>query len=148
MAPIVVEYIVPNSAVKFFSCQQASKGILYVYKQQTGNEDAQLTPLLRLGAGACAGIIAMSVTYPMVVRSRLTVQTDKSPYQYRGMFRALSTVLREEGFRSTSMYKVGFLLSLESFHTWVSTLLCIGCGNKACMWGRRRYYRANCSVPS
>ena len=38
-------------------------------------ENAQLTPLLRLGAGACAGIIAMSATYPMdLVRGRLTVQ--------------------------------------------------------------------------
>lgn len=38
-------------------------------------EDAQLTPILRLGAGACAGIIAMSATYPMdMVRGRLTVQ--------------------------------------------------------------------------
>lgn len=40
-------------------------------------EDAQLTPLLRLGAGACAGIIAMSATYPMdMVRGRLTVQVS------------------------------------------------------------------------
>lgn len=38
-------------------------------------EDAQLSPLLRLGAGACAGIIAMSATYPMdMVRGRITVQ--------------------------------------------------------------------------
>lgn len=38
-------------------------------------EDVELTPLLRLGAGACAGIIAMSATYPMdMVRGRLTVQ--------------------------------------------------------------------------
>ncbi|KAL0714965.1 hypothetical protein Bca4012_021944 [Brassica carinata] len=93
--------IVPNSAVKFFSYEQASKGILYLYRQQTGNDDAQLTPLLRLGAGACAGIIAMSATYPMdMVRGRLTVQTDKSPYQYRGMVHALSTVLRQEGPRA------------------------------------------------
>ncbi|XP_078151458.1 mitochondrial adenine nucleotide transporter ADNT1-like isoform X3 [Carex rostrata] len=64
-------------------------------------EDAQLTPVLRLGAGACAGIIAMSATYPMdMVRGRITVQTEKSPYQYRGMFHALSTVYREEGFRA------------------------------------------------
>ncbi|CAD6332684.1 unnamed protein product [Miscanthus lutarioriparius] len=93
--------IVPNSAVKFFSYEQASKGILWAYRQQTGEEDAQLTPLLRLGAGACAGIIAMSATYPMdMVRGRITVQTDKSPYQYRGMFHALGTVYREEGFRA------------------------------------------------
>ncbi|KAL7259097.1 hypothetical protein ACSBR1_005072 [Camellia fascicularis] len=90
--------IVPNSAVKFFSYEQASKGILALYRQQTGN------------AGACAGIIAMSATYPMdMVRGRLTVQTEKSPYQYRGMFHALSTVLREEGPRA--LYK-GWLPSV------------------------------------
>ncbi|GLT84724.1 hypothetical protein SLE2022_029400 [Rubroshorea leprosula] len=96
--------IIPNSAVKFFTYEQASKGILYLYQQQTGNEDARLTPVLRLGAGACAGITAMSATYPMdLVRGRLTVQTENSPYQYRGMFHALSTVLREEGPRA--LYK-------------------------------------------
>ncbi|KAL9253563.1 Mitochondrial adenine nucleotide transporter ADNT1-like protein [Drosera capensis] len=56
------------------------------------HEDVELTPLLRLGAGACAGIIAMSATYPMdMVRERLTVQTMDSPYQYRGIFHAMST---------------------------------------------------------
>ncbi|CAN6718596.1 unnamed protein product [Malus baccata var. baccata] len=93
--------IVPNSAVKFFSYDEASKGILWFYRQQTGNEDAQLTPLLRLGGGACAGIIAMSATYPMdMVRGRLTVQTDMSPQQYRGIYHALTTVFREEGPRA------------------------------------------------
>ncbi|ONK79138.1 uncharacterized protein A4U43_C01F3320 [Asparagus officinalis] len=102
--------IVPNSAVKFFSYEQASSGILWLYRRQSGNEDAQLTPVLRLGAGACAGIIAMSATYPMdMVRGRITVQTANSPYQYRGMFHALSTVYRQEGFRA--LYK-GWLPSV------------------------------------
>ncbi|KAA3460104.1 mitochondrial adenine nucleotide transporter ADNT1-like isoform X1 [Gossypium australe] len=130
--------IIPNSAVKFFSYEEASKGILYLYRQQSGNEDAQLTPLLRLGAGACAGIIAMSATYPMdMVRGRLTVQLDQlsfafrdrlascyhlmatihmlylqtemSPRHYRGIFHALTTVLREEGPRA--LYK-GWLPSV------------------------------------
>ncbi|KAL1136908.1 hypothetical protein V6Z11_A12G271100 [Gossypium hirsutum] len=102
--------IIPNSAVKFFSYEEASKGILYLYRQQSGNEDAQLTPLLRLGAGACAGIIAMSATYPMdMVRGRLTVQTEMSPRHYRGIFHALTTVLREEGPRA--LYK-GWLPSV------------------------------------
>ncbi|XP_064974694.1 mitochondrial adenine nucleotide transporter ADNT1-like isoform X2 [Musa acuminata AAA Group] len=75
-----------------------------------GTKDAQITPVLRLGAGACAGIIAMSATYPMdMVRGRITVQTEKSPYQYRGMFNALGTVYREEGFRA--LYK-GWLPSV------------------------------------
>lgn len=39
----------------------------------------------------------------------LYLQTEKSPYQYRGMFHALSTVLREEGFRA--LYK-GWLPSV------------------------------------
>ncbi|KAF8027718.1 hypothetical protein BT93_E0592 [Corymbia citriodora subsp. variegata] len=102
--------IVPNSAVKFFSYEQASHGILWLYRQQPGKEDAQLTPLLRLGAGACAGIIAMSATYPMdLVRGRLTVQTEKSPQQYRGIYHALTTVLKEEGPRA--LYK-GWLPSV------------------------------------
>ncbi|RYQ84761.1 hypothetical protein Ahy_B10g104239 isoform A [Arachis hypogaea] len=42
---------------------------------------SQLTPVLHLGAGACARIIAMSATYPMdMVRGRITVHTEKSPY--------------------------------------------------------------------
>ncbi|MBA0583207.1 hypothetical protein Gorai_014076 [Gossypium raimondii] len=52
----------------------------------------------------------MSATYPMdMVRGRLTVQTDSSPFQYRGMFHALSTVLRQEGPRA--LYK-GWLPSV------------------------------------
>ncbi|GAB2230898.1 hypothetical protein Droror1_Dr00015195 [Drosera rotundifolia] len=102
--------IIPNSAVKFYSYEQAATGVLFLYRWQAGKEDAELTPPLRVAAGACAGIIAMSATYPMdMVRGRLTVQTEKSPYQYRGMFHALSTVLREEGPRA--LYK-GWLPSV------------------------------------
>ncbi|KAG6469483.1 hypothetical protein ZIOFF_074205 [Zingiber officinale] len=117
--------IVPNSAVKFFSYEQASRTPEFlanlfvlqligcmdvVYIAHIHLEDAQLSPVLRLGAGACAGIIAMSATYPMdMVRGRITVQTKNSPYQYRGMFHALGTVYREEGFRA--LYK-GWLPSV------------------------------------
>ncbi|KAI3935822.1 hypothetical protein MKX01_033006 [Papaver californicum] len=110
--------IVPNCAVKFFTYEQASRGILWLYRQQPGNEDASLTPLLHLGAGACAGIIAMSATYPMdLVKGRLTVQTDMSPFQYRGIAHTLSKVLREEGLRG--LYK-GWLPSV------VGVVPCIG----------------------
>lgn len=48
---------------------------MFMFYSHSCAEEAQLTPLLRLGAGACAGIIAMSATYPMdMVRGRLTVQ--------------------------------------------------------------------------
>lgn len=49
--------------------------VFFIFSIYFCAEEAQLTPLLRLGAGACAGIIAMSATYPMdMVRGRLTVQ--------------------------------------------------------------------------
>lgn len=90
--------IIPNSAVKFYSYEQASSSILWLYRRQTGDENAEHTPLSRLAAGACAGIIAMSATYPMdMVRGRLTVQTENSPNKYRGLVHGLSTIIREEG---------------------------------------------------
>ncbi|CAM6013906.1 unnamed protein product [Sphagnum balticum] len=96
--------IIPNSAVKFYSYERASSAILWAYRQQKGQENAELTPVLRLCAGACAGIIAMSATYPMdMVRGRLTVQTEDSPHRYRGMFHAFRTIIKEEG--AIALYK-------------------------------------------
>lgn len=44
-----------------------------------------MTPLLRLAAGAVAGTIAMSATYPLdMVRGRLTVQLEKTG-EYKGI---------------------------------------------------------------
>ncbi|CAI5984402.1 unnamed protein product [Closterium sp. NIES-64] len=80
--------IVPNSAVKFFAYEEAAHSSLTIpFEARPGAHtcaaerlgavlcDLELTPVLRLGAGATAGIIAMSATYPMdMVRGRLTVQ--------------------------------------------------------------------------
>ncbi|OVA06398.1 Mitochondrial carrier protein [Macleaya cordata] len=113
-----VARLISVNAVKFLSYDQASRGILWFHRQQSGNEDAKLTPELCVDAGSCSGIIAMSATYPLdMVRGRLTVQTEKSPYQYRGMFHALSTVLREEGPRA--LYK-GWLPST------IGVVICMG----------------------
>ncbi|CAM6035825.1 unnamed protein product [Sphagnum compactum] len=102
--------IIPNSAVKFYSYEQASSAILWAYRQQKGQENAELTPVLRLCAGACAGIIAMSATYPMdMVRGRLTVQTEDSPHRYRGILHAFRTIIKEEG--AIALYK-GWVPSL------------------------------------
>lgn len=69
-----------------------------------------MTPGLRLVAGACAGIIAMTSTYPLdMVRGRLTVQESAAKQQYRGMWHATATIVREEGF--FALYK-GWLPSV------------------------------------
>jgi Mitochondrial carrier protein len=60
---------------------------------QEAGGDGQMTPLLRLTAGAVAGIIGMSATYPLdMVRGRLTVQTDK---QYRGILHATRLIIKQ-----------------------------------------------------
>ena len=54
--------------------------------------------MLRLLAGAGAGIVAMSATYPLdMVRGRLTVQEGKKG-QYRGIIHAARVITTEVGF--------------------------------------------------
>lgn len=58
-------------------------------------------PLLRLAAGAVAGVVAMSATYPLdMVRGRLTVQADGRAARYRGLGHAVRSIFREEGARA------------------------------------------------
>jgi solute carrier family 25 (mitochondrial phosphate transporter), member 23/24/25/41 len=110
--------IIPNSAVKFLLYEQAVRSLSHASLDAGG--DGRLGPVARLGAGAAAGIVAMSATYPLdMVRGRLTVQggagggsgggSGPSPSstnaavsstttpQYRGIAHAARTIAREEG---------------------------------------------------
>lgn len=87
--------IIPNSAVKFLTYEQLSRRISLHLIDNGG--DGQMTPLLRLAAGAGAGIIGMSATYPLdMVRGRLTVQ-EGTNQQYRGIWHATRVIIKEEG---------------------------------------------------
>ena len=78
--------IIPNSAMKFFAYEHVSS--------MFAGKDGQMTPLTRLYAGAGAGILAMSATYPLdMVRGRLTVQEGTG--MYNGMWHATQTIIRE-----------------------------------------------------
>jgi solute carrier family 25 phosphate transporter 23/24/25/41 len=85
--------IIPNSAVKFLAYEHISREISEYYRETTGS--GQLTPFLRLLAGAGAGIFAMSATYPLdMVRGRLTVQEGKNS-QYKGILHAARIITTE-----------------------------------------------------
>ena len=87
--------IFPNSAIKFLTYEQLSRKISH-HLIDTGG-DGKLTPLLRLAAGAGAGIVGMSATYPMdMVRGRITIQ-EGTNQQYRGMIHATRVIVAEEG---------------------------------------------------
>ena len=87
--------IIPNSAIKFVTYEQLSRKISHHLIDNGG--DGQLTPLLRLAAGAGAGIVGMSATYPMdMVRGRITIQ-EGSVQPYRGMVHATRAIVAEEG---------------------------------------------------
>lgn len=57
-------------------------------------------------AGSAAGITAVALTYPLdLVRARLAMQENAKnqaqlPYRYRGVFDALVSIPRQEGFRA------------------------------------------------
>ncbi|CAL5222933.1 g5368 [Coccomyxa viridis] len=88
--------IIPNSAVKFLTYEQLSRRISHQLIEEGG--DGQMTPVLRLGAGAVAGIVGMSATYPLdMVRGRLTVQSIQGNHRYRGIMHATSVIIKEEG---------------------------------------------------
>lgn len=88
--------IIPNSAMKFFTFEQLCRLMSDHQLETTGS--GALTPGLRLAAGAGAGIVAMSATYPLdMVRGRLTVQEGRN-VQYNGIIHATKTIWREEGF--------------------------------------------------
>ncbi|KAK9845649.1 hypothetical protein WJX84_001051, partial [Apatococcus fuscideae] len=89
--------IIPNQAVKFLTYEQLNRRLSHSMREYGG--DGQMTPLLRLVAGACAGVIGMTATYPLdMVRGRLTVQEGRSGHsQYRGIMHCTSTIVKEEG---------------------------------------------------
>jgi solute carrier family 25 phosphate transporter 23/24/25/41 len=121
-----------------------------------------MTPLLRLGAGAVAGIIAMSATYPLdMVRGRLTVQSDGSPSacvrvslracaaarraeparrprRYTGLAHATRTIARQEGMRA--FYK-GWLPSVIGVVPYVGLNFAVYETLKARHKARRRQRR-------
>ena len=80
--------VFPSSALQFYCYPQ--------WKLALFGEREDLTPLERLSAGALAGAVAQTVTYPLdFIRARLTVDM-RSRYS-GGVWSAMYTVVRTEG---------------------------------------------------
>lgn len=88
--------IIPNSAIKFLAFEQFTRSLSASSLNAGG--DGKLTPLSRLGAGAVAGILGMSATYPMdMIRGRISVQQASGGPQYRGLIHGGISIARAEG---------------------------------------------------
>lgn len=99
--------IFPMSAIQFYAFD-VLKGMIYSYE---GTES--LTPLQRLGAGALAGAVAQTATYPLdFMRARLTVDTRG---KYGGVFSGMGVVMREEGVRALYRGLVPSLLGIMPY---------------------------------
>ncbi|KAK3755750.1 hypothetical protein QZH41_019983 [Actinostola sp. cb2023] len=84
--------IVPYTAVQFAAYEEFKK-ILKIPE-----DTRQQRPIMRLTAGALAGIVSATVTYPLdLIRTRLACQGDGAERKYRNIRHAFVTILREEG---------------------------------------------------
>ncbi|KAL9962186.1 hypothetical protein ACROYT_G031267 [Oculina patagonica] len=84
--------IVPYTAVQFAAYEEFKK--LLKIPEDTREQH----PIMRLTAGAMAGIVSSTVTYPLdLIRTRLAVQGEGSERRYRNIRHACVTIVREEG---------------------------------------------------
>lgn len=90
--------IVPYAGCSF-ACFESFK--YYIVKWSNLKSDKEIPTYQRLIAGALAGLLAQSATYPLdIVRRRMQC----TPGRYKGVIDALKTVYREEGVRQ-GLYK-------------------------------------------
>lgn len=84
--------IVPYTAVQFAAYEEFKK--LF----RIPEDPREQHPVLRLTAGALAGVVSSTVTYPLdLIRTRLAVQGEGSERRYKNIRHAFITIIKEEG---------------------------------------------------
>jgi hypothetical protein len=93
--------------------------------------------VLRLGAGAIAGLVAQSATYPLdVVRRRMQVQQQaegKTTLLYRGVVQTIQLIWRTEG--ATGLYKGLTMNWIKVSLTFSSSIKAARCPKDAIITG-------------
>lgn len=108
--------IVPYTAVQFAAYEEFKK--LF----RIPEDPREQHPVLRLTAGALAGIVSSTVTYPLdLIRTRLAVQGEGSERRYKNIRHAFITIIKEEGgLLSGCLFRgLGPSLIVSSWHSTI-----------------------------
>lgn len=99
---VTIIHRLPYSSVNFYSYEHYKKLLQSIPCVSSYGENARKDACVHFISGGLSGITAASASYPLdLVRTRLAAQ--RNSMYYRGMWHALETIRREEGFHG--LYK-------------------------------------------
>ncbi|KAK6943590.1 Mitochondrial substrate/solute carrier [Dillenia turbinata] len=94
---VTIAHRLPYSAVNFYAYERYKKFLQSIPGLESHRENWGADVCVRLLGGGMAGVTAASVSYPLdLVRTRLAAQ--RNVIYYRGIWHALSTICKDEGF--------------------------------------------------
>lgn len=94
---VTIVHRFPYSSVNFYAYEHYKKFLQSIPSIDSCGEDARTNAGVHFVSGGLAGITSALATYPLdLVRTRLAAQ--RNAVYYRGMWHALETICKEEGF--------------------------------------------------
>nr|GEY92660.1 mitochondrial substrate carrier family protein B-like [Tanacetum cinerariifolium]GEZ11314.1 mitochondrial substrate carrier family protein B-like [Tanacetum cinerariifolium] len=94
---VTIAHRLPYSSISFYAFERYKNLLQLIMGVENHGTNISTDLFIRLAGGGLAGITAASVTYPLdLVRTRLSAQ--RNVIYYKGIWHALRTISREEGF--------------------------------------------------